>query len=164
LVAEVAAGSAADEAGLLPGDIIVRMAKRDIDGAQDFRNAEGRVAIGDELKIEYLRNGKTRKTRLEIQPVPALSGADLDYRLEGAQFTDLTERDKQHVLSGVLIDELDSRSRLARQGLEVGDIITGAYRQKVRDLDDFREVLKQKRNPLTLQVVRGDRAYVVRVD
>ena len=164
LVAEVAAGSAADEAGLLPGDIIVRMAKWDIDGAQDFRNAEGRVAIGDALQVEYLRNGKTRKTRLEIQPVPALDGAELDYRLEGARFTDLTERDKRHVLAGVLIDELDSRSRLARQGLEVGDIITGAYRQTVRNLADFKEVLKQKRNPMTLQVVRGDRAYVVRVD
>jgi len=46
----------------------------------------------------------------------------------------------------------------------VGDIITGAYRQTVRNLADFKEVLKQKRNPMTLQVVRGDRAYVVRVD
>lgn len=164
LVAEVAAESAADEAGLLPGDIIVRMAKREINGAQDFRNAEGRVAIGDALQVEYLRKGKTRQTRLEIQPVPALSGAELDYRLEGARFTDLTERHKQHVLAGVLIDELDSRSRLARQGLAVGDIITGAYRQKVDNLADLKKVLAQKRNPLTLQVVRGGRAYVVRVD
>ena len=156
--------SAADEAGLLPGDIIVRMAKREINGTQDFRNAEGRVAIGDALQVEYLRKGKTRQTRLEIQPVPALSGAELDYRLEGARFTDLTARHKQHVLAGVLIDELDSRSRLARQGLAVGDIITGAYRQKVDNLADLKKVLAQKRNPLTLQVVRGGRAYVVRVD
>ena len=163
-MAEVVIESAADEAGLEPGDIIVRMAKREINNAQDFRNAEGRVAIGDALQVEYLRKGKIRKTRLEIQPVPALNGVDLDYRLEGARFTDLAEKDKQHVLAGVLIDELDSRSRLARQGLEVGDIITGAYRQKVNNLADFRKVLEQKRNPLTLQVVRGNRAYVVRVD
>lgn len=164
LVAEIAAGSAADDAGMQPGDVILSMAKRDINSAQDFHNAEGRLAIGESLKVEYLRKGKKRNTRLTIQPVPVIKGVDLDFRLEGASFTDLTERHKKQVLSGVLIEELDSRSRLARQGLSAGDVITGAYRQKVRNLSDFRKALEQIRNPLTLQVVRGDRAYVIRID
>jgi len=164
LVAEVAAGSAAAEAGLQPGDVVLRMSKRSINSTQDFHNAEGQLAIGDSLQVEYLRDGKTRDTRLVIQAVPVIDGAELDYRLEGARFTDLTERHKQQVLSGVLIDELDARSRLARQGLVVGDIITGANRESVNNLSDLRKVLKQMRSPLLLQVVRGNRAYVVRLD
>jgi len=164
LVAEIAAGSAADDAGLEPGDIIIRMAERDISSAQDFHNAEGRLAIGESLEVEYLRKGKMREASLVNRAVPVVDGADLDFRLEGARFTDLTERQKKQVLSGVLVEELDSRSRLARQGIAVGDIITGANRQSVNNLADFREVLEQMRSPLLLQVVRGNRAYVVRID
>ena len=164
LVAGTVAGSAADEAGLQPGDIIVRVAKSDTNSAQDFYNAEGRLAIGEALKIVYLRKGKERTARLVIEPVPVVSGEELDYRLEGARFTDLTERDKAQVVAGVLIDELDERSRLAREGLAVGDIITGANRQSVNNLAEFRKVLEQMRSPLLLQVVRGRRAYVVRID
>lgn len=164
LVAEIAAGSAAEDAGLQPGDVILHMAKRDINSAQDFHNAEGRLAIGESLKVEYLRKGKKHNTRLTIQPVPIVQGVDLDFRLEGASFTDLLERHKKQVLSGVLIEQLDTRSRLARQGLSVGDVITGVHREKVRNLSDFRKALEQIRSPLLLQVVRGDRAYVVRID
>ena len=164
LVAEVAADSVADDAGLQPGDVILRMAKRDINSAQNFHNAEGRLAIGESLKVEYLRKGKKRNARLTIQPVPIVKGVDLDFRLEGASFTDLLERHKKQVLSGVLIEQLDTRSRLARQGLSVGDVITSVHREKVRNLSDFRKALEQMRSPLLLQVVRGDRAYVVRID
>jgi S1-C subfamily serine protease len=164
LVAEVADGSSADDAGLQPGDVIVRMEKRDINSARDFHNAQGRLAIGESLKVEYLRKGKTRDTSLVVQPVPVLSGADLDYRLEGARFADLTERHRQQNLYGVLLDELDERSRLARQGLAVGDVITGANRQQVHNLADFRKVVESTRGSMLLQVWRGGRSYVVRID
>lgn len=164
LVSEIAADSAADEAGLQPGDVILRMGKSDINSAQDFHNAEGRLAIGESIKVEYVRKGKKRNVRLAIQPVPVIKGVDLDFRLEGATFTNLTERHQKQVLSGVLIEELDSRSRLARQGLSVGDVITGVHREKVRNLSDFSKALEQMRSPLLLQVVRRDRAYVVRID
>ena len=164
LVAEVVDGSAADDAGLQPGDVIVRMAERDINNARDFLNEEGRLAIGETLEIEYLRNGKTRDSRLTIQAVPVVSGAELDFRLEGALFTELPVRLKQQNLNGVLLEELDPRSRLARQGLNVGDIITGANRQQVRNLAEFVEATEVKRSPLLLQVWRGGRSYIVRID
>ncbi len=164
LVAEVVTGSAADEAGLQPGDIILRMEKSSINSAQDFHNAEGRLAIGDSLKIEYLREGKKRDTRLVIQSVPVLNGADLDYRLEGARFVDLTPRQKKQNISGVLLDDIDPGSRLARQGLAEGDIIIGANRQQVSNLVEFKEVVEVPRSPLLLQVLRGSRVSVVRID
>jgi S1-C subfamily serine protease len=122
------------------------------------------MAIGESLKVEYVRKGKKRNVQLTIQPVPVIKGVDLDFRLEGASFTNLTERHQKQVLSGVLIEELDSRSRLARQGLSVGDVITGVHREKVRNLSEFQKALEQMRSPLLLQVVRGDRAYMVRID
>jgi serine protease DegQ len=164
LVSGIAAESAANNAGLQPGDVIVRMDERDISSAQDFHNAEGRLGLGESIQIEYLRDGKTRKMPLEIQSVPVLDGVDVDYRLEGARFTELANKHKQRNISGILLDELTSKSRLAREGLKVGDIITGANRQQVRSLEDFSEALRQKRSSILLQVWRRGRSYVVRVD
>lgn len=164
LVAEVAAGSAAEDADLQPGDVIVRMADRSINSAQDFHNAEGRLALGESLQLEFLREGKMHETPLVIQSVPVLIGADLDHRLKGARFTGLTARHDQQNLSGVLLEELEPRSRLAREGLVVGDIITGVNRQRVHNLADFRQVLEKKHGNILLQIRRRGRAYIVRLD
>jgi serine protease DegQ len=164
LVAEIAAESAADDADLQPGDVIVQMDKREINSIQDFYNAEGRLALGESLRLEYVRDGKTRKTKLVIQPVPVLIGAELDRRLEGARFTEQNARKRQRSLSGVLLDELEPSSRLAREGLKPGDLITGVNRQQVRNLADFREALKNTRGSILLQGNRRGRSYAVKVD
>jgi serine protease DegQ len=76
----------------------------------------------------------------------------------------LTARHDQQNLSGVLLDELDQRSRLAREGLAEGDIITGVNRQRVHSLDDFRNAFEHKRSSILLQISRRGRAYIVRID
>lgn len=164
LVAEVVTESAAEDAGLQPGDVVVRMANRSINSAQDFHNAEGGLALGESLQLEFLREGRIHDTRLVIQAVPVLIGGELDHRLEGARFTGLTGRQNQYNLSGVLLDELAPRSRLAREGLVEGDIITGVNRQRVHDLVDFRQALEKKHGNILLQIRRKGRAYIVRID
>ena len=164
LVAEIVAGSAAQNAGLEPGDVIVHMGKHAINSTHDFHNAEGRLALGDSLQVEYLREGKLLKSSLVIQSVPVLSGAELDQRLKGARFAELTARHKQQNISGVLLDEVAPRSRLAREGLEEGDIIIGVARQRVRNLADFKEAIADTRGSILLQISRGGRTYVARVD
>jgi len=164
LVAEVVEGSAAERAGLQPGDVIVAMADHPVNSAQDFHNAEGGLALGESLQVEFLRDGKTHDVPLVSQPVPVLKGGDIDQRLEGAHFAGLTAKHKQQNLSGVLLDELDPRSRLAREGLAEGDIITGVDRQTVRNLVDFKELIESTRGSILLQIRRNGRVYLARID
>jgi Do/DeqQ family serine protease len=164
LVAEVAIGSAAADVGLQPGDVIVAMADQPVNSAQDFQNAEGHLALGESLKLEYLREGKNRTVSLVIQEVPVLKGGDLDRRLDGARFVELGANYKQQSRSGVLLDELDPRSRLAREGLAEGDVITGVNRQRVRNLADFRELVESSRSSILLQIRRNGRVYLARID
>jgi len=164
LVAEVTSGSAADKAGLQPGDVIVQMAGHKVLNARDFFNAEGQLALGETLDVEFLREGATHELSLAIQPVPTLMGGTLDDRLKGARFTELHARQKQNNGSGVLLDELEPRSRLAYEGLTKGDVITGVNRQAVRSLVDFKQALAAGRGSILLQVRRSGRAYIVRVD
>jgi serine protease DegQ len=164
LVAEVVEDSAAEDAGLQPGDVIIRMDQRAINSAQDFHNAEGRLALGDSIQLDYLRNGKARDVKLVIQSVPVLSGAELDERLEGARFTGLTAKHKQKNISGVLLDELEPASLLAREGLAEGDLIIGVNRQRIHNLADFSKALSKTRGSILLQIQRRGRSYVARID
>ena len=164
LVAEVAEGSAAGDAGLQPGDVIVAMAEQPVNSAQDFNNAEGRLALGESLKLEFMREGKIRDVSLAIQEVPVVKGGDLDDRLEGSRFVELGTKYKQQNRSGVMLEELDQRSRLAREGLAAGDVITGVNRQRVHNLADFQELIESTRGSILLQIRRNGRVYLARID
>jgi len=164
LVAEIAEGSAAENAGLQPGDVIIRMAKTDINSAQDFHNAEGRLALGESLRVEFLRGGKAHDIPMVIQSPPVIEGGELDRRLKGASFSGLTAKHKQQNLSGVLLNELEPGSRLGREGLAEGDIINGVNRQRVHTLADFKEAIESTRGSILLQIRRNGRAYIAQVD
>lgn len=164
LVAELTAGSAAGDAGLQPGDVIVRMADRTINDAQDFYNAEGGLALGESLQVEYSRQGSVHSATLVIQAEPELIGGSLDHRFEGALFTELSVRQRKGNVSGVLLQELDPRSQLAREGLLEGDVITGVNRKRVRNLVDFSSVLDSPHGSILLQIRRRGRAYIANIE
>lgn len=164
LVAEVAEESAAADAGLQPGDVIIAMAERPVNSTQDFLNAEGGLALGESMQVEYVRDGKVYQTPVTIQPVPVINGGDLDPRLAGARFSALPAKLKQQGFTGVLLDQLDPRSRLAREGLAEGDMITGINRERVNGLADLKELIAATRGGILLQIRRGSRAYIARID
>ena len=164
LVAEVVAGTAADRAGLQPGDIVTSVDGRTIHSAQDFLNAEGQAPVGEALLLEYLRDKQIRRTTLKVQAPLIVSGEELGRRFAGALFTELPTRLRDGKFSGVLVSELIPRSRLAYEGLRSGDIITGANRERIRNLADLKEVLGGIRGSVVLQIRRNGEAYFARID
>jgi Do/DeqQ family serine protease len=164
LVAEIDPGSAADEAGLEAGDVITRIGDYPVGSAQEFHNYEGQFPVDDTVQLAYLRDGKAKKARLTVQALDRLQGGDLDHRLLGATFEDIPLKARSNRVRGVLLTELQGDSRLARRGMRPGDIVTGANRQSVRDLDEFRAVVDGIDGALFLEVLRGGRDYVVRLD
>ena len=99
-----------------------------------------------------------------MQALDRLEGGDLDHRLLGATFEDIPLKARSNRVRGVLLTELQAESRLARRGMRPGDVVTGANRQSVRDLDEFRSVVDDIDGALFLEVLRGGRDYVVRLD
>lgn len=164
LVAEVSAGSAAEKAGLQPGDVIVGMVDHKISNAQDFYNAEGGLTLGESLQLEYYREGKKKTANLVVQMLVSIQGGDLNRRLAGAEFTELGVKYRQQGISGVLLAELDPRSSLAREGLAQGDIVIGINRQRVHGLADFQSILEASRGSLLMQINRRGRSYIARID
>ena len=164
LVAEVAADSAAAKAGLRAGDVITAIEDYPVNNAQEFHNFEGQFPVGRELEIDYVRDQSARRTTIRVEELRVLEGGRIDRRLAGATFEELPLKQQSAGAGGVVISALDPDSRLARQGLRTGDLVTGANRVRIRELDELREVIAGVRGPLFLQVRRGGNDYVERID
>jgi Do/DeqQ family serine protease len=164
LVAEIDEDSEADRAGLEAGDVIIRLGDYAVGDAQEFHLYEGQIPVGDRVRLEYLRDGRSKSANLEMRALDRLEGGELDHRLFGAVFEDIALKARSNRLSGVLLTELNPESRLARRGMRPGDVVTGANRIPVRDLDEFRKVVGDINGPLYLEIRRGRRDYVMRLD
>lgn len=164
VVAEVLADSAAARGGIEPGDVIVSISGLPVSNAQDFHNVEGQLPIGKRVPVEYLREQRTRTASLDVDALKQLEGEAIDRRLAGALFEDMPAKVRAERVRGVLLSDLDKDSRLARQGLRPGDIITGVNRTRVSNLADFQEAVVTAGRQMILQLRRNRSDYVVRID
>ncbi len=164
LVAEVIEDSAAAREGIEPGDVIVSVSELAVTSAQDFHNIEGQLPIGERIEIELLRDERLRRISIDVAPLNRLDGSSIDRRLGGAVFEDLPAKARAERVRGVLLAELEAGSRLARQGLRPGDIITGVNRSQVSNLAEFQDAVQQARGQMILQLRRNRSDYVARID
>lgn len=75
VIAEIAADSPAEQAGLRKGDIITRADDRPIRTAAQLRNTIGLARVGEEVKLTVLRNGAPLETVVRVAPAPEPSSA-----------------------------------------------------------------------------------------
>ncbi len=88
LVSNIEPGSAAEQAGLLVDDIIIRVDEKKIDNSRELANAIGLKGSGEQVDIEFVRDGKPRKATATLgqQSVSRSTGTEIHPGLDGAQF------------------------------------------------------------------------------
>jgi Do/DeqQ family serine protease len=164
LVAEVSEGSAAQLAGIQAGDVITRLGKYSVHDAQDFHNVEGQLPLGEDLSLEFVRDGEETLANIAPQALQEIDGAAIDSRFEGATFEDLPLKLRSERISGVLISALTRGSRLARHGLRPGDVINGVNRERVSNLREFQQMVAASGRSIHLQILRNGSIYTARID
>lgn len=66
VILEVSKNSAASRAGLQKGDIIVKLADEDISSLAEFRYELYKHKVGEEVSVNYIRDGKNKKTKVKL--------------------------------------------------------------------------------------------------
>ena len=162
LVTRVYTDSPAAAAGIQVGDVIVTLDGRPVGDRQSLLNLEGLLPVEKALPIEVVREGQSRALRVSLTQSPTeLIGARLDPRLAGATFVELGERMRQQGYSGVVVSQVEPGSRVARSGLQPGDLVTSVGRQRISQLDGLRAALDPPPTELVLGLVRGRRSGVL---
>ncbi len=156
VVSKVEGNSAADLAGIEPGDIIVSLNGKKVKDSPQIRNIIGLLQIGDEVQVGLVRAGNKKNITAQIgKPKrPQLTGDSLHKTLEG---TILTASQKGQV-EGVLFAAIDKQSYAWKNGLRPGDIIVSANRYRVRTLEQISQVIDPRR-ALLINIQRGSEAF-----
>jgi Do/DeqQ family serine protease len=156
LVTRVYRGSPAEDAGIRPGDVIVKANDQRIDGADALSNLEGLLPLGAPVRLELVRDSQRLVVNAQLKAsAKELDAGQLDARLAGAILIDTPERYRQTGMRGVIISKVAAGSRAERNGLEAGDRILVVNRQSVGDLAALRSQLAQNPPRLELGLARG---------
>ncbi len=163
VVVNISQGSPAEQAGLLPGDVLVAINGDIVSGASDVRNKIGLLPVGASISFEIFREGKKQKLETKVSSRKAFTATAMvapeNQRLEGIKFGNLDSNSPYYgVIEGVQVSEIDQNSLAWRSGLRQGDVITSVNREPVASAENFFELLGQYDGPLLLRIVRGDSA------
>jgi len=163
IITKVEKDSMADKAGIRPGDVVISANKRPVSKGADLRNAIGLLRVGDELSLKLVRGGKNKTIKTTIGNVDTDNtvGKNLNPRLDGATFSDLSDEQLSQSPNGldvgVIVLAVEQGSAAWYHGLRVNDIIVSANRKPVKSLDSFRQAITQQ-EVLLFNVVRGNGA------
>ena len=158
VVTRVHADSAAADAGLRPGDVIVAANGERIGDGETLRNFQGLQPADARVTLDLRRDGKPLQVRATLREQPrVLAGQLLDARLSGASFAELPEALRRGGVSGVLVEEVAAGSRAERNGLRGGDVVLAAGSARASDLPSLRAALSDPPARLVLRIQRGRR-------
>ncbi len=163
VVTRVQADSAAEAAGLRPGDVIVGVNGKPVSNEQDLHNVEGLLPIGSDVELKIMRDGRetTASAKLAGRDTANAEGQTLDPRLGGAQFADLGERQRQQGLRGVSVARVAGGSRAESNQLRSGDVVVAVNQVDIRNVEDLTVLTKRRPRQLLLTIVRGQNAFFV---
>jgi Do/DeqQ family serine protease len=167
LVSQVTRASAAELAGIRPGDVITAINGKPVRSNGELRNAIGLLRVGETVELAVVRDGKPRTLSATIPDSTNNSNASgtganvptnpgpIHPQLAGAELLDAADG------AGVLVRVIDPRSAAGQaQLLRTGDRIEGANRQRVGSLKELRDIARRG-GPLVLTVRRGNAIVLV---
>ena len=163
LVTRVYPGSAAAEAGLQPGDVVLAANGQRIDNRAALHNFEGLQPVGTRVALDVRRDGKPLQLNVALKEgARSADGASLDPRLAGATLKEMDESARQAVRGmirgaqgGVQVGNVARDSRAWNSGLRPGDIIVASSSGEFGDLPGFRASFERKPAQLVLNILRG---------
>jgi serine protease Do len=160
LVSTVQPGSAAERAGLQPGDVILKFDGKPIGAASELSALVGQAAPGEKAKLEILRKGQTRELSATLgaaqaEPVEKHAAEGKGGGRVGLAVRPLTpeERKEANVADGLLVEDVGGPA--ARAGMQPGDIVLMAAGKPVRTVADLRAATAANGN-VALLVQRGE--------
>jgi serine protease Do len=170
LVASVVPGSAAAEAGVKVGDVILKVNGAPILDAGQLSQRIGVAAPGDKAALEIWRDGKSLTLNATIGNAAQLAandegggtGASAPARL-GLALRPLNPEERQEAgVSGGLIVE-QAQGRAAEAGIQPGDVVLSVDGTAVQSVDQLRKLVQAHDKQIALLIQRGEARLFVPV-
>jgi len=167
IIADVRPHSAAEAAGLQPGDVLLALNGKNVTEGRQLMAAVFRAAVGDRMTLSVLRDGQTLDKEVVVTEKPRSPGGLLDLvssdshlvrelgilalTLDGNVTPLLPDLQR---LYGVVVAAIPAEFAGLNPGLSPGDVIYELNRTPVHSLEELRAELAKKKSadPIALLV------------
>ena len=164
-VGRVVKGGPADLGGIREEDVIVKLDGRKIKDLNELRNKIAGIRPGTSIDLTVVRNGNERDLTVVLGELDAGNGVAVNSErnemeeLVRFRVDDITGENARNYRidpdeKGVVVTDIDARSKAYRAGLRTGDLIVALNKKTVNSTSDFVEMVK---------VARGDDAMLLKV-
>jgi serine protease Do len=169
LVAKVVPDSAAAQAGIKVGDVILKFNGASIGDAGQLSQRVGAAAPGDKVPLEIWRDGKimsltatignaSKELSAEDSPADSAAPARLGLALRPLN----PEERRQAGVAGGLIVE-DAAGRAAEAGIQPGDVVLSVDGTPVESVAQLRKMVQEHSKQVALLIQRGEARMFVPV-
>ena len=155
-IADVNMESAAQNAGIKAGDIILEVNDVVVNSTSELQEQVAKYRPGDMIEVKYLRNNKEKSVRLHLKnklgTTEIVKKQDKFKTVLGADFQEVSKKVKERlkIKGGVEITELRN-GKLKSVGIQEGFIITHIDKIRVYKPDDIKEILKNIKGGILIQ-------------
>jgi serine protease Do len=161
LVAKVVPDSAAAQAGVKVGDVILKFNGNPILDAGQLSARVGVAAPGDKASLEIWRDGKTISLSAIIGNAARAVSADESSAASAPARLGLAlrplsqdERRQAGVAGGLVVE--DAQGRAAEAGIQAGDVVLSVDGTPVQSVEQLRKMVQEHSKQIALLIQRGD--------
>ncbi|MEM7106269.1 MAG: trypsin-like peptidase domain-containing protein [Bacteroidota bacterium] len=161
-ISRVNNGSAADEAGLLEGDIITHINGIKVNSTPELQEQVARFRPGNELDVVFLRRGVTKYSKVTLKnksnTTALINKRDVKlFDQLGAELRDLKPSEVSKIdTDGVMVVSITRGGKIFHTNMEPGFVITKINDKKVKSLEELLNEIEKKQDTVMLEGVYED--------
>ena len=147
VIGRVQKNSPAAKGGLEVGDVITAIDGRRIRDVKAVRNRIGLVRLGQEMRLDVVRDGKPITIEVTIEELQ-----NANRLLAGAELLNQRSRNGRRY---VQVESVSSGSRMELAGIREADIILSVNQQAVGTVEELERIASEFEDELVLLIQRG---------
>jgi serine protease Do len=157
-VSAVTKGGAADEGGILPGDIIIALNQTTVKTMPEFQELIGRQRPGNTVSLTLIRNGNRKETKVTLRNRSNSTGtittkSNRILRRLGIEILNLNKEQKKKYDNGVVVNSILQGSIISSTNMEPGFIIKKINDIEVSDMEDVITIFEKTNGKVVIEGV-----------
>jgi serine protease Do len=160
LVNGVRNGSAAEQAGIVPGDVIIGIDAHTVNSVSELQEWVARNRPGAEIEVNFVRGEEKKKVTARLKNSEGneiMEKRDIRFTIDGAEFENVPYRELAKLLleGGVKIKRV-SEGKWKKAGLKDGFVIGYIDKIPVDNVEDLNRILEHKKGGLLVEGYYND--------
>lgn len=163
-VSSVEENSAAKDAGIHVGDLILKIEDKMVSQVADLRENIGRYHPGDQISLTLKRNGSEMQVKVvlknnkgSINIIPVENFEKLGVKIQALSAKEL---DEYGLSNGVKVVEVEA-GKFMKAGIKTGFVITKINKSTIKSVDDLRNTINSQKGGVIIEGIyqKGNTEY-----